>query len=100
MAGNEHDDDHDGAGEAVPLELDGVLDLHQFAPRDVKELVPAWLDECRAAGLTEVRIIHGKGVGVLRTIVQGILDARDDVEWYGHPSDQGSWGATVVRLRS
>jgi DNA-nicking Smr family endonuclease len=85
--------------EPVPLEMDGVLDLHMFPPREVKDLVPDWLDACAEAGLTEVRIIHGKGIGVLREIVYGILDGREDVESYAHPTDAGSWGATVVRLR-
>jgi DNA-nicking Smr family endonuclease len=95
-------DDHENHpdADAVPLEIDGVLDLHMFPPREVKELVPDWLDACVEAGLTEVRIIHGKGIGVLREIVYGILDARDDVESYAHPSDTGSWGATVVRLKA
>ena len=59
--------------EPVPLVIDGTLDLHAFLPRDVKDLVPAWLQECREAGILEVRVIHGKGIGVLRTIVEGIL---------------------------
>lgn len=85
--------------EPVPLPMDGVLDLHMFVPREVKELVPAWLDECRAAGITEVRIIHGKGQGVLRTMVQGILQDHPHVLGFGHPTDGGSWGATVATLR-
>ena len=66
---------------------------------DLVRLVKDWLDECVASGLTDVRIIHGKGIGVLRTIVYSILDKHPDVESYGHPSDTGSWGATVVRLK-
>jgi dsDNA-specific endonuclease/ATPase MutS2 len=84
---------------AVRLPIDGSLDLHTFQPRDVKDLVPAWLDECRDAGILDVRIIHGKGIGVLRTIVHGILSEHPAVASYGHPSDGGSWGATVARLR-
>jgi DNA-nicking Smr family endonuclease len=84
--------------EATELEIDGCLDLHQFAPSDVAELVPAYLDECLARGITELRIVHGKGVGVLRTIVHRILERHPAVVWFGHASDAGSWGATVVRL--
>ena len=84
--------------DAVPLPIDGVLDLHTFAPKDVKDLVPVWLEECRSAGIRDVRIIHGKGQGVLRTIVHGILDGHPHVISYGHPSDGGSWGATVAVL--
>lgn len=89
-----------GDAGAVPLPIDGVLDLHAFQPRDVKDLVPEWLEECRAAGILDVRIIHGKGIGVLRTIVQGILERHPAVESFGHPADGGSWGATVARLRA
>ena len=84
----------------VPLALDGVLDLHQFVPREVAQLVPDWLDECREAGLQEVRIIHGKGIGTLRTIVWKILDEHPAVAGYGHPSDSSSWGATIVQLKA
>ena len=87
-------------GEPAPLPMDGVLDLHMFPPREVKELVPVWLDECVSCGLTEVRIIHGKGIGVLREIVHGILSTHPAVKSFSHPSDRGSWGATVVRLKA
>ena len=49
----------------ISLPIDGVLDLHTFRPADVGDLVPAYLAECRKRGIYEVRIIHGKGIGVL-----------------------------------
>ena len=101
-----HDDPTDGgadagsaADDAAALPIDGILDLHTFLPRDVKELVPAWLEACRDEGILDVRIIHGKGIGVLRAIVQGILAKHPAVESFGPPHDGGSWGATVARLR-
>ncbi len=81
------------------MDINGVLDLHMFQPKDVKDLVGDYLDECRARGLLEVRIIHGKGIGALRETVRAVLDKRSDVERYGHPGDASSWGATVVRLK-
>lgn len=86
--------------DAVPLPIDGVLDLHTFAPRDVADLVPTWLDECRAHGLRELRIVHGKGTGQLRRTVHAILARRSDVQSFGlAPPERGGWGATLVTLR-
>ena len=85
--------------ELVELPIDGTLDLHTFAPRDVKELIPAYLDACLERGITQVRIIHGKGKGILRRIVHAALDRYPHVVTYRHEGGSGgSWGATVVTL--
>lgn len=84
--------------DVVELPIDGVLDLHAFAPADVQDLVQVYLDECRSRGIAEVRIIHGKGIGTLRRIVHAILDRRDDVRSYRLAGDGSSWGATLVTL--
>jgi dsDNA-specific endonuclease/ATPase MutS2 len=84
----------------VKIPMDGVLDLHAFDPRDVKDLVPEYLRECRSQGIYYVRIIHGKGTGTLREIVHSILKKDPLVisfktTHYGG----GGWGATEVELR-
>ena len=61
--------------------------------------VDKYLDDAFLSGMPFVRIIHGKGIGVQRTIVQKVLQKHPAVESFGHPTDGGSWGATVVRLR-
>jgi DNA-nicking Smr family endonuclease len=96
----EDDDGEFFDDEPVEMPIDGVLDLHTFAPRDVPDLVPTYLDECKARGIHEIRIIHGKGKGVLRKTVHAILSRRADVEAY-HLAEphRGGWGATLVTLR-
>ncbi|MBN1274449.1 MAG: Smr/MutS family protein [Candidatus Aminicenantes bacterium] len=82
------------------LPIDGILDLHAFHPRDVKDLVPEYLIECRRLGIEHVRIIHGKGTGTLRRIVQGILERHPHVISFKTADlGGGSWGATEVLLR-
>jgi DNA-nicking Smr family endonuclease len=86
------------ADEPVNLPIDGTLDLHMFTPRDVKSLVPEYIEACLARGILDLRIVHGKGIGTLRTIVHGILEKHPAVVWYGHAEGAGSWGATLVTL--
>jgi len=92
--------DDDETYEPPVAALTDVLDLHAFAPRDVKELVGDYLDEAVARGWTEVRIIHGKGVGTLRTITHAVLDRHPAVASYQLADGKaGGWGATIVVLR-
>lgn len=78
--------------------IDGVLDLHVFDPADVDDLVPEYLRACHEKGLTQVRIIHGKGTGTLRRHVRSLLDDHPLVCGYETAADASSWGATVAHL--
>jgi DNA-nicking Smr family endonuclease len=86
--------------EPIELPIDGTLDLHTFHPREVKELVPDYLDACQAQGIHQVRIIHGKGTGVLRRTVHAVL-ARLPIVASFHLGGEGAgeWGATTCLLR-
>jgi DNA-nicking Smr family endonuclease len=86
--------------EAISLPIDGTLDLHTFAPREVKSLLPEYLRECRAKGILQVRIVHGKGTGVLRERVHALLARLPDVVDFKLADEgAGGWGATMVTLR-
>ena len=92
------EEEDDALGEVV-LPIEDRLDLHAFHPRDVRSVVEAYLDEARAAGFREVRLIHGRGVGVQREIVRSLLARRGDVaEFFDAPPERGGWGATIVRF--
>ncbi len=84
---------------AVGIPIDGTLDLHTFAPREVKTLVPEYLRECRARGILQIRIVHGKGTGALRRQVHALLARLPEVERFALAGESsGSWGATLVTL--
>ena len=79
----------------VPLE--DSLDLHAFAPRDVQSVVAEYVTAAHEAGLREVRLIHGRGIGVQRGIVQQALERHPlVVEFWDAP--EAHLGATVARL--
>ena len=85
--------------EPFELEITDTLDLHAFAPRDVKAVVESYLTEARAKKFKLVRIIHGKGIGVQRETVRKILADKDFVKSYKNaPEFSGNSGATVVEF--
>jgi DNA-nicking Smr family endonuclease len=86
--------------EPIQLPIDGVLDLHTFRPSEVKDVVLEYLAECRARGIFQVRIIHGKGIGNLRRTVHSVLGKHPEVISFTLDYPQyGGWGATIVFLR-
>jgi dsDNA-specific endonuclease/ATPase MutS2 len=91
-------DDPQPEGElAAPLTDE--LDLHTFQPRECADVVDEYLRAAQEAGMTSVRIVHGKGTGTLRRIVHGVLERHPAVRSYRLAGDRsGGWGATQVEL--
>lgn len=86
--------------EPLVLPIEDALDLHAFAPRDIPSVVDEYLNEARRRGFSEVRLIHGRGKGVQRTVVQSLLATHPLVaRFFDAPPERGGWGATVVVLR-
>jgi Smr domain-containing protein len=97
---------HTEGGEAAgpdpdyAVEIGDELDLHGVPPRDVDELVGAFVDVSLERGRSRVKIIHGKGTGSLRARVRVLLERHPGVAGYEDAVAPGSgWGATVVTLR-
>ncbi len=85
----------------VEIEITDVFDLHTIQPREVKAVVEEYLFQAREKGFRQVRIIHGKGIGVQREVVRSILDRTAFVESFTDaPPEAGGWGATIARLTS
>jgi DNA-nicking Smr family endonuclease len=81
----------------VPIEAE--IDLHAFAPADIRSVVEEYVEAAAAAGFREVRLIHGRGRGIQRGIVQATLDRHPRVLEFW--DDTGSHlGATIARLRT
>ena len=83
------------------MPIEDHLDLHPFQPKEIVSVVEEYLDQCKEAGFHEVRLIHGKGKGVQRNIIRKFLENHAAVEsFHDAPLEAGSWGATVVILKS
>lgn len=86
--------------EPVEYPIDGVIDLHYFNPHEVKSLIPEYIYTCLEKGIFIIRIIHGKGKGILRSRVHSILSRIEEVESFRLAGeDEGGWGATIVYLK-
>ena len=85
-----------------PIEypIDGTLDLHHFSPKDTKDVVLEYIHACLEKNIMQIRIVHGKGIGVKREIVRSLLVNHPNVVEFKHESGSGGgWGATVVDLK-
>ncbi len=80
----------------MKVPLDGVLDLHAFHPRDVEDVVREYVRACREVNVLQLRIIHGKGIGVQRDLVIRVLDSLPEVASHRVADDRSGWGARLV----
>jgi len=85
--------------EPIELPIDGILDLHLFSPKELGDLIPDYIEACLEKEIYAIRIIHGKGKGVLRRTVHSLLDKNEFVVSYRLADDRSSWGATLVELK-
>lgn len=96
----EPDDDTEG-DDPIEIPVTDTLDLHAFRPEEIRDVARDYLGEARLRGFTQVRLIHGRGIGVQRERIRALLAELDYVTEF-HDADHtgGGWGATVVLLRN
>lgn len=85
--------------EEIQMPIDGTLDLHAFLPQEAKSVVEEYLLACMEKGIYEVKIIHGKGKGVLAHTIQTFLKNHPDVVEFWTDTGPSGWGALIVQLR-
>lgn len=109
MGKRRNDDDDDGTSgediapltDPVILPVEDHLDLHPFQPKEITSVVEEYLAQCLETGFREIRLIHGKGKGVQRNIIRSLLEKHPAVEsFHDAPLEAGSWGATIVILKT
>ena len=95
----EYEDEPDPT-QPFTIEMEDSIDLHSCPPRDVPDVVDAYLEEAVEKGFIEVRLIHGRGIGVQRDRVQNLLARHSLVSgFHDAPPDRGGWGATIAYLK-
>lgn len=100
-AAEEPEEEGPSLDEPVLLPVEDSLDLHPFPPADVTRVVEDYLEAACARGFTEVRLIHGRGIGVQRERVRSLLSRHPRVTgFHDAPPERGGWGATVVYLKA
>ena len=83
------------------MPIEDILDLHTFKPKDIPDLLVDYFESCINEGIYSVRIVHGKGRGILKKRVQGLLKKNLMVKSFQDaPPEAGGWGATLVELKS
>ena len=86
--------------EPVEIPIEDTLDLHPFRPNEIRDVTREYLEEARRRGFRQVRLIHGRGIGVQREIVRSVLARTEFVaEFRDAPQEAGGWGATLVTLK-
>jgi DNA-nicking Smr family endonuclease len=83
----------------IEIPITDTFDLHPFQPKEIKDVAREYLLEAHARGFRQVRLIHGRGIGVQRERIRSLLAELEFVEGF-HDADGsgGGWGATVVLL--
>jgi DNA-nicking Smr family endonuclease len=88
----------DSEQEPIKLPIEDSIDLHTFQPREIPDLLEEYLYQALQKGYREVRIIHGRGIGVQRRIVHSFLSRHPKVISFQDAADRGSTTACLLTI--
>ena len=95
----ERDDDPEERIDPIEIPITDTLDLHPFRPAEVRDVAREYLVEAHARGFAQVRLIHGRGIGVQREGIRKLLASLEFViDFHDADASGGGWGSTVVLL--
>lgn len=97
MTDNDRHDQNWSPDEPIVVPITDVIDLHHFNPKEVPDLLDEYIRACLEQGILTIRIIHGKGKGVLKERVRTILSNHPHVRTF-QDAPMGNWGATRAEL--
>lgn len=81
------------------MQFESELDLRGLRTDEALGLVDSWIDEAILLGQRELRILHGKGNGILRTQIRQHLKKYKQVgRMADEHADRGGAGITLVTL--
>ena len=83
----------------VHIPINGTIDLHTFSPKDASDVINEYINICFHKGIVEIKIIHGKGKGILRRRVESVLKNHPLVLSFKQDSGPSGWGATIAFLK-
>ncbi len=82
------------------IQFSSTLDIRGQAPHLAILALEEYLDKAILANVKEVRIIHGKGTGVLKNQIHNSLKKLKYIEEFKHPEPEyGGLGTTIIILK-
>ncbi|MFP4059458.1 MAG: endonuclease MutS2 [Bacteroidota bacterium] len=76
------------------------IDLRGKRAEEALDILSRYIDEAIMLNTSEVRILHGKGTGVLREIIRDYLQTVESVKNFkDEHADRGGPGITIVRFK-
>jgi DNA mismatch repair protein MutS2 len=80
--------------------FESTLDLRGKRAEEALNILNQYLDEALLLSMNEIRILHGKGDGILRDVIRTYLQQIDFIDrFYDEDVERGGAGISIVHLK-